>query len=56
MLYLVLLNAGVCGQPHIVVDVKTEQRPRLAPGFIHDEVVERMVLNKQYKTKLMNNY
>ncbi len=43
-MYLVLLQRGVPYQPYIVMDIKAEQRTRLAPRLIDDEVIERVVL------------
>lgn len=44
---LVFLHSRVGEQTNVVVDVEIEQWTGLAAGFVHDEVVERVVLAKQ---------
>lgn len=40
----ILLLGRVSEQPHIVVNVKVKQRPRLAARFVDDKVIKRVML------------
>ena len=42
--YLILFHASISYESHVIVNVKTEQRTRLAPGLVDDEVIERVML------------
>jgi hypothetical protein len=44
---LVFLFSSVSEQPHVVVNVKVEQRPRLAASLVNYKIVERVVLTNE---------
>ena len=41
---LILLYRRIREQPHVIVHVKIEQRPRLPARLVHDEIIEGVVL------------
>ena len=43
----VFFYGGVRDEPHIVVHVEVEKGPRLASGLGDDQIVERVVLEKE---------
>ena len=47
----VFFNGGVRDEPHIVVHVEVEERTRLASGLGDDQIVERVVLEKEKETE-----
>ena len=44
---LVFLFCSVSEQPHVVVNVKVEQWPRLAASLVNYKIVERVVLTNE---------
>jgi hypothetical protein len=47
----VFLHSGIREHSNIIMHVKIEQRPRFSTGFIHDEVVEGIMLLHDQDTR-----
>jgi hypothetical protein len=48
----VFLFGSVVKEPYIIMDVKVEEGTRFSPGFVDDEIVERVMLKKHCKHRV----